>query len=123
MILEDLPQDQQQVVIAIISSKSLVEASKASKISLTKIYSLLKDETFKQVLDAERNRLFRESLECIKCHTTKAVNVLASLLDSDDERIKRAAANDIIDKAFKSQEIMQIEERINLVEAKLCELG
>jgi len=51
MVLENLPQDQQKAIIAIITSKNLSEASKSSKISLNKIYSLLKDETFKLITD------------------------------------------------------------------------
>lgn len=121
MDLDDLQPDQQKAVLALIQTTSVAQAAKASKISVAKLWGLLKEEKFKKILKTHRNEVFREALDGIKCSTTRAVNVLTALLDSEDEKIRRSAANDIIDKAIKAQELIELEERIKTIEGMVCE--
>lgn len=117
MKLEDLKPNQQKAVLSLLECNSVAEAAKRTHISESRLWEWLKNESFQNVLSAEREVLFRESLEKIKSGTVRATDTLLSLLDSEDERLKRNVANDILDKAFKFKEILEFDERLSRLEA------
>ena len=49
----------------------------------------------------------------------KAVSTLVGLLDTDNERIKRLTANDIIGHFLKLKELRDLEKRIQRIEERL----
>ena len=49
----------------------------------------------------------------------KAVSVLAEFLDSDVDYLRRLAASYLIEKYFKSAELIDLAERVAILEAKV----
>jgi len=116
MKLKDLKPNQQQAVINLIQSGSVAEAARRSDISESRLWEWLKQENFLSVLEEEREIVFKESLALIKSSLFKATQTLVGLLDSDDERIRRAAANDLLDKVFKITETKSVQVRIQNID-------
>lgn len=117
MKLEDLKPNQQKAIICLIECSSVSEAARRAQVSESRLWDWLKDSAFQTVLSVEREALFQESMSRIKAGTAKATDTLLALLTSDDERLKRNVANDILDKAFKFKELIDFEERISRLEA------
>ena len=61
------------------------------------------------------------AVENLKSQVERAVSVLAALLDSDNETVRRYVANDILTHALKAKEIQEIEDRLSGIERIVLE--
>ncbi len=59
------------------------------------------------------------AIESVKCHSQKAADTLAEMLQSNDERLRRMAAKDLLDYSFRILENRDILERLEAVEEQL----
>lgn len=119
MKLEDLRQNQRKAILCLLTCSSVSEAARTAKISESCLWEWMKDEAFLTVLNEEREMIFRESMLRIKTSTSKAAETLCSLLRSEDEKVRRGVANDILDKAFKFKELIDFEDRIAQLEKEV----
>ncbi len=102
----------------ILSSCSLEEARRKSKISKGTLYTWLKEEAFKAELSRQRNEITKEARFRLKSAISRAVDELVKLIDNEKADLKRLVCKDILDYAFKSIELEDIEARIDSLEEK-----
>lgn len=63
--------------------------------------------------------ILENAIVSLKQTTTKAVEVLANLLSSEDEKIRRGCANDILSHVAKFRELQELESRVEALEEKV----
>jgi len=100
----------------ILSSPSYEEAARLAQICPKQIYEWLKNPAFCTELKKQRNAVFCDSLAFIKSGVKKASQTLLALLDNEDPRIRLIASEKVLSNAFKSTELLDIEERISALE-------
>jgi hypothetical protein len=79
----------------------------------------MQDETFRAEFERQRQKLADTAFGLIAQNIQQAASALVGLLDSQDGRLKRLAANDIITHFLKHKELVDIEKRIEAVEERL----
>jgi hypothetical protein len=60
--------------------------------------------------------VIEEALNVMKANMTKAVNALVGLVNTKNEFLRRAVANDILGHVLKGKELEDIEKRIEALE-------
>ena len=113
---EKLTPNQEKALPLFATNTSILEIARQAKINPKTIYEWLKIDAFKSAVERLRNATFDEAMATIKNTTLSAVKTLAGLLKSDDERIKLAAAKEVLGFAFKSKEILEVEPRLQALE-------
>lgn len=102
------------------STPDYSEAAKLIGCSRGEIYEWLKDNEFKAELEKLRSQIVNDAISKMKAHVTKAVDVLASLLDDESSQVRRAACNDILNHVGRFMELKELENRlVNLENATL----
>lgn len=115
----ELTKRQLQALPYLLSCPTYQEAARQAHVSVKQIYSWLKTSTFKTELDRRRNEIIEEAVNKLKCNTTRAADTLVSLLSHSNPTIQRGVANDLLNHVAKFIELHEIEERIQLLEAKV----
>jgi len=83
----------------------------------------LQQPEFKVDLERQRQQVTDEAFCMLSQSLTQAVETLVELLDSQDERSRRLAANNIIAHFLKHKELKDLEQRITAIEQRLDERG
>jgi len=66
-------------------------------INKTTVYEWLKDDTFRQELERQRDAVFERALDSLKANIAEATETLVKHLDSNRENISIRAAESIIE--------------------------
>jgi hypothetical protein len=115
----ELTKRQLQVLPYLLSCPTYEEAARQVNVSVKQIYCWLKIPTFRAELDSRRNEVIEEAVNKLKYNTTRAADTLVSLLSHSNPMIQRGVANDLLNHVAKFIELHKIEERIQLLEAKV----
>jgi len=115
----ELTKRQLQVLPYLLSCPTYEEAARQANVSVKQIYCWLKTPTFRAELDNRRNEVIEEAVNKLKYNTTRAADTLVSLLSHSNPTIQRGVANDLLNHVVKFIELHEIEERIQLLEAKV----
>jgi hypothetical protein len=107
---------QAKAIPKILAAKTCEEGCQAAGISKACFYKWMKQETFRAEFERQRERLVEAAFGLIAQSIEKAASVLVGLLDCQDGRLKRLAANDIIAHFLKHKELTDIEKRIEVIE-------
>ena len=110
---------QAKIIPVLLAAKNYENGCKSARISKTTFYKWLQDEDFAAELDRQRNKIVDAAYAMIAQNVEKAVIALVALLDADDDRVKRLAANDVINHFAKRREMVDLEERIQRIEERL----
>ncbi len=110
---------QVKAIPVVVAASSYDKGCKTAKISRTTLHSWMQDETFAAEFDRQRNKIADTAFGMIAQNIEKAVSTLVGLLDTDDDRVKRLAANDIIGHFLKNREMGDLGERIKQIEGGL----
>ncbi len=112
---------QERAILAVLESRSIEEACRKAGISKTLYYGWLKDDPgFADALRGRRDAAGAEALERLHRGLTIAVDVLVDLLASENEWVRRVAANDIISRFLKAKELGDLEERLARLETAVA---
>src|ERR1700722_14187922 len=114
-----LTKRQLQVLPYLLACKTHEEAARQAHVSVKQIYCWLKTSAFKTELDRRRNEIIEKAVNRLKYNTTKAADTLVALLSHSNPTIQRGVANDLLNHVNKFIELHEIEERIQLLEAKV----
>ena len=68
-----------------------------AQVSRKTFYAWIKVPEFKQELVRQREHVAEAALGVLEQNLTRAVEALAGLLDTEDQRLRRQVANDIIE--------------------------
>jgi hypothetical protein len=112
---------QLKAIAVIVASPTYSEGCKKAKINRTTFYEWLKEPEFKAELDRQRDKITAEAFAILTQNITRAVETLTGLLDTQDNRLKRLAAKDVIDFIIRHKENEDLEKRLTVIEQRLAE--
>lgn len=115
----ELTKRQLQALPHLLACPTYEEAARQASVSVKQIYCWLKTSVFKAELERRRNEIIEEAVNRLKCNTTKAADTLVTLLSHSNPTIQRGVANDLLNHVAKFIELHEIEERIQVLEAKI----
>lgn len=115
--MKGLTPKQARAIAFLLTSKTLVEAAKASGIAERTLYEWLNQTTFRQELRrAERGSVENASRRLV-AGQNKALDALEGLITKGrNEGVKRAAAMDWLNMLLKYRDLGDIEERLSRLE-------
>jgi hypothetical protein len=116
----ELNKRQVKAIPLIIAAKTYKDGCEAAKIAASTFYEWLKDTEFKAELDRQRREAAQEAFHTLEHSLAKAVESLTALLDTSDDRLRRLAANDIIEHILKHKEIAELDQRLETLERQLA---
>ena len=105
----------------IVTSPTYTAGLEKARLNRTTFYKWLKQSDFKAELDRQREEVAIEAFGVLQQSLTKAVETLAGMLDSKDDRLKRLTANDIINHVLKHKELAELEQRLAAIEDRLSD--
>ncbi len=111
---------QSKAIPFIVASPTYTEGIQKAGLNRTTFYKWLKDPAFKAELDRQREEVAKEAFGVLAQSLTKAIETLATMLDSQDARLKRMVCNDIIGHTLKHKEFTELAERLEAIENSLA---
>ena len=108
--------NQEKVLAGLLSTNTIAEAAKKSKISEPTIYRYLSEDDFKKRYRAVRRELLEGAISQIQLASCDAVNTLKRNLTCGAPSTEVRAAQILLDTAIKGSEHLDILERIELLE-------
>ncbi len=103
-------------ISCMLNAKSVEEGCQQAGVPKSTFYGWLDNPNFKRELNRQRNEVIEEGLSNLKTSIRKAVDVLMGCLDSEDDSVKRRAANDLLTHCLRLREIEEVEDRIQALE-------
>jgi hypothetical protein len=113
---KELSSRQLKVIALLLSAKRQEDALEAARITRQTLSRWTKNQTFRDELRRRRDLLIDEAFDKLRGKMTEAADVIVKLLASDNEWLKRLAANDIITHVLKVKEMQEMEERLASIE-------
>jgi phage terminase small subunit len=110
---------QLKFLTVLLASPTYTQACQAGRVSRDTLYEWLKDPAFKAELEGQRDELVAQGFALLSQSVLKAVEMLVSLLDAGDGRLKRLAARDILDQHAKFRRLDDLTPRIEAIEEPL----
>ncbi len=107
---------QLQALPYIATCPTYTQAAEKASVSHKQICEWMQQKAFKDKVRSLQDEVLENAVASLKSATTKAVEVLVSLLDEEDPRTRRGAANDVLNHAAKFKELQELEQRINVLE-------
>ena len=105
----------------LVSCPTYTEGCEKAGINKTTFYKWLKEPEFKAELDRQRDEITAEAFGILSQSLTQAVEALVTLLDNEDDRLKRLTAKDIIDFIIRHKENEDLDERLTEIEKQLAQ--
>ncbi len=118
---QSLTRKQLEAIPRLVGARSFEEGCRKARVAKSTLYQWLKDETFKNELEKQREVVIREALERLKTSITMAVDGLIELAGDNEKGIRLRAIEKILDFFFKVTEIEEIEARLQKVERVMLE--
>ncbi len=115
----ELTDRQLKFLPVLLASPTYAQACRKGKISRDTLYEWLRQPEFRDELKKRRDELVKQSFALLSQSVGKAVETLVGLLDEPDGRLKRLAANDILDQHLKFKELDDLTQRVETVEERL----
>ncbi len=114
---------QRKTISLLLTCGTITEAAEKAKVNRATVHQWMKDEDFRAELERQRNAVTQEAFGMLASNLTRAVEVLAGLLNDGDKRLKRFAANDILNHFARHKELNELTERIEAIEQTLAKRG
>lgn len=118
----NLSRKQERAIVALLTRPTVQEAARAAQVGERTLYRWLKDDdTFQMALRIARHESLTQAIGQLQRQTGAAVAALARIM-GDQEAAPSAqvsAAKAILELAFKSYEIEEVEARIAALERRL----
>lgn len=111
------PKDE-QILTALLSCGSVVEASNVSKVSCKTIYNRLSDKDFKAEYDRRRTMALNEACNTLQATLTKAVDTIREIMENADTapQIRLNASALLLQNCLKYTEQVNILSRLDELE-------
>ncbi len=115
----ELTSRQLRAIPYLVAAKNQEEGRRQAGVSKRTLWRWRQDRAFKAELARQRNQVIEEAIEVLKSNMTRAAQTLVELLDDENPRLRRFVAIDIINLALKGKEILEIEERLQVLEEQV----
>ena len=117
-----LSTSQEIVIQAILSGKNVTSACKDAKISRTAYYNWLQESSiFQEELTNRRSEIVESSMNKLRSLMDEAVDKLHDLMKSENQEVSRKSAQAIIEFILKTNETMEIEDKVEEIERLILE--
>lgn len=118
-----LSHKQEEAIAALLRYPTLEEAAKAVGVAPSTIWRWLQDGSFRQAYEAARKQVLSRAIESLQAASEGAVATLVELKDkATKESVRLNAAKALLDLAFNTAALLEIEERLERLE-ELVERG
>lgn len=119
-ISDTLTPAQHRAVLALLSEASVRKAAEAANVKERTLYHWLRNGDFEAVYRAARRDAVKQATARLQQASSAAVTVLCQLMvrDTVNPAVRRAAARDILDLAFRAVELEDLEARLQALEEK-----
>ncbi len=108
--------NQTKVLIALLETPSITEASVKSGLSQETIYRYLRDKAFQKEFREARRATVDNAVSQLQQATSEAVDTLKRNMSCENPHAEITAARIILDMAFKGIEMSDILERLEILE-------
>ena len=92
----ELTARQKKGLAALVTTPTVEKAAVVAGVTRGTLHRWMNDPAFRDELTRRRNEIVDTALDTFKSYVLKAVSTLGGLLDSDDEKVRRAASKDIL---------------------------
>ena len=110
------PTNKEKVLLALLETSSIREASQKSGIAEATIYRYLKDADFQKEYRTARRSLVETSISQIQKATAEAVETLQRNLHCENPAVEVRCAQIIIEASVKGVELIDVIERLEVLE-------
>lgn len=110
---------QRKLLAALVKAPDIQAACKETGVGRTTAHRWLKNPVFREELTRLRDDALSDALSHIKMFTAQAVEQLAILMRSQDERLRRQACNDILSHSLSVREKESFDRRLQAVERQM----
>jgi hypothetical protein len=119
---QTLPLRHQKLLAALLTAHSVAAAAEAAGVSERHVYRCLKDAQFSAALREARREALKLATISLSAAAGEAIEALREIVadDSQPAGARVSAAAKILDTAFKSAELEDLEERLAAVEERLA---
>jgi len=119
--IERLPKKQQSAIVALISHRTIEEASQSAGIGRTIIFKWLQNEDFQAAYRQARADVVRHAIAQAQNACSEAVTVLREIMNSTESpaSTRVSAAKAILETSLKAVELEDIISRIEKLEEKI----
>jgi len=101
---------------ALVANPDIALAAEAAGVCRATAYRWMKEPACREELTRQRNEIFAETLATVKAHAAQAVTQLAGLMTTTDERVRHLACKDMLDRAIKVHDMLDLERRLAALE-------
>ena len=116
---ETLSPKQDKAIVALLSTPTVDGAAEIAGVNRSTVHRWLNEDEFRAELTRRRNEIADAALDAFKCYVFAAVEALAKLLESsDNEKVRRLAAKDVLDYVLKIRHAQEIEARLRKLEGE-----
>lgn len=110
---------QAQAIAKVLSHRTVEAGCQSAGISTATFYKWLCDEAFRTEFERQRDRLLDTAMGVLIRNSETAATALTGLLDHKDARVRRLSAKDVIEYCLRHKELVEIEKRLDAIEAKI----
>ena len=116
-----LTSKQQRAIEFLLSEPTTKAAAEKSQVSEATIHRWLNDPAFSAAHKVARGRLLETTLTALQSASTEAVTCLRNVLNDLGAPItaRVSAARNVLDFALKAHDVLEVEERLSVLEARL----
>jgi hypothetical protein len=114
---------QERAIASLLSTASVRKAAIAAQIPERTLYRWMQEDNFRQVYRDARLSVLDTATMKLREATGAAVDTLRELLSSPQHQVKLGAARTILEMAYKSAELGEIQERLEELETAVAEKG
>jgi|GEM_PF-482192 len=107
------------LIAALITCPTIEQAATTAGISRTTAHRWTQQAAFREELQRRRDQIVDAALDVFRTHVLRAVTVLADLMGSENERIRRAAAKDVLDYVLRVRRLQEAETRLCQLEDRV----
>ena len=109
---------QNTAISALLTTPTVEQAAETAGVGRTTVFRWLNQPEFREELRRRRNEIVDCALDTFKVYVLRAVETLARLLDSEDEKVARLAAKDVLAFVLKTRELQELEGRLDKLEGQ-----
>jgi transposase-like protein len=113
----------ERAALALASGLSVRRAARECSVGARTIHRWLEKEPFRHRIQELRTEMFTCAVGRLSRVSGKAAGKLKGLLDSEDERIRLAAAKTILETGMKAREMVDLLDRVDTLEKRALALG
>ena len=107
---------QLRAIPAILEGPTIEAAARAAGVAKVTLYEWLKQDPFREKLEAARAELYRGAIDTLKGAAGKAARRLIELLDSRNENTRRLTAREVLALAMKIDDEQDLKRRVERLE-------